>query len=119
MPRRRPNWPSTLRELIDATMATGEPYPLLQMAEQAARPLGVDAVVDVLARDLRVARQYARICEELITAGRDEQALEWACRGLKERGDERDHGLGELRVIAISLYSRLGKIKEAVEGAGN
>src|SRR5258707_12625274 len=59
-----------LRELIDAAMAVGQRYPLLRMAEQAARPLGVDAVVDVLARDLQAARQYTRICEELIKAGR-------------------------------------------------
>jgi hypothetical protein len=85
------------------------------MAEQAARPLGVGAVVDVLAKDLRAARQYIRICEELISAGRDEQALEWARRGLKERGNERDHGLGELRVITISLCGRLGRTREAVE----
>ena len=37
----------------------------VQMAEQAATPLGVDAVVDGLARDLQTARQYTRICEEL------------------------------------------------------
>lgn len=104
-----------LRELIDAAMATGDRYRLLPMAEQAARPLGVDAVVDVLAADLKVARHYTRICEELISAGRDQQALEWARRGLTERGNERDQGLGELRVITISLCGRLGKTTEAVE----
>jgi hypothetical protein len=104
-----------LRELIDTAMATGVRYPLLQMAEQAVRPLGVDAVVDVLAKDLRGARQYTRICQELISAGRDEQALEWARRGLKERGSERDHGLSELRVITVSLCGRLDKPTEAVE----
>ena len=70
-----------LRELIDAAMAAGERYRLLPMAEQAARPLGVDAVVDVLARDLQAARQYTRICEELISAGRGQQALGWARQG--------------------------------------
>jgi uncharacterized Zn finger protein len=83
------------------------------MAEQAARPLGVDDVVDVLATDLQAARQYTRICEELISAGRDQQALGRARRGLKERGSERDHGLGQLRVITISLCSRLGNTTEA------
>jgi hypothetical protein len=102
-----------LRELIDAAMAAGGRYPLLQMAEQAARPLGVDDVVDVLATDLQAARQYTRICEELISAGRDQQALGRARRGLKERGSERDHGLGQLRVITISLCSRLGNTTEA------
>lgn len=104
-----------LRELIHTAIAAGQRYPLLQMAEQAAKPLGVDAVVDVLARDLQAARQYTRICEELIKAGRDEQALGWARRGLKERRDARDHALGELRVIVISLCGRLGKTREAVE----
>ncbi|MGO9161291.1 MAG: hypothetical protein ACLP7J_11330 [Streptosporangiaceae bacterium] len=66
----------------------GKRYPLLPMAEQAARPLDVDAVVDVLATDLQAARQYTRICEEFISAGRDEQAL-GARRGLKERGGDR------------------------------
>jgi uncharacterized Zn finger protein len=75
----------------------------------------VDAVVDVLARDLQSARQYTRICEQLISAGRDQQALGWARQGLKERGNERDHGLSDLRVITISLCGRRGETKEAVE----
>jgi hypothetical protein len=69
----------------------------------------------VLARDLQSARQYTRICEELISAGRDQQALGWARQGLKERGSERDHGLSDLRVITISLCGSLGETKEAVE----
>jgi hypothetical protein len=57
---------------------------ILGLAERAAKADGVDAVVDVLAWDLRSASQFQRICQELTAAGRVVQALEWARRGLSE-----------------------------------
>jgi hypothetical protein len=94
----------------------GRRHTVLQLAERAARAEGVDAVVDVLAYSLTSARAFARICEELVTAGRPEQALEWAERGLRECGTGRvDHGLGELRRLAIDLYATLGRGHDAVE----
>ncbi|MCC5581015.1 hypothetical protein IMZ11_35925 [Microtetraspora sp. AC03309] len=104
-----------LRALVDAAPASGPNYSLLHMAEQAARPLGVEAVVDVLARDLRTARQYTRICEESVDAGRDEQALEQARRGLDACNSRTDHGLRELRALTVTLYGSIGRTGEAVE----
>ncbi len=94
----------------------GRRHTVLQLAERAARADGVDAVVDVLAYSLTSARAFVRICEELVTAGCPEQALEWAERGLRECGGGRvDHGLGELRRLAIGLYATLGRDRDAVE----
>jgi hypothetical protein len=66
---------------------------ILELAERAARADGVDAVVDVLARDLSSARRFELICQELASVGRVEQALEWARRGLAEL----DEYIGRLR----------------------
>jgi hypothetical protein len=87
----------------------GGRHTVLQLGERAARAEGVDAVVDVLARNLTGARAFARICEELVTAGRPEQALEWAERGLRECSTGRvDHGLGDLRRLALTRTRRSG-----------
>ncbi len=88
---------------------------ILGLAERAAKADGVDAVVDVLARDLRSASQFQRICQELMAAGRVEQALEWARRGLAELQGRLDHGLPDLRRLAASLHAQLGRHSEAVE----
>ncbi len=47
--------------------------------------------------------------------GGTSRPLAWARRRLKERGSERDHGLSERRVIAISLCGRLSETREVVE----
>ena len=88
---------------------------ILGLAEQAAKADGVDAVVDVLARDLCSARRFERICQELMAAGRADQALEWARRGLAELQGRIDHGLGDLRRLAASLHAQTGHHGEAVE----
>ncbi|MGH3908455.1 MAG: DUF6880 family protein [Pseudonocardiaceae bacterium] len=88
---------------------------ILQLAERAAKADGIDAVVDVLARDLSSARRYERICQELVTAERVDQALEWAQRGLAELQGRTDHGLTDLRRLGASLYAQLGRHGEAVE----
>jgi len=94
----------------------GRRHTVLHLAERVARAEGVAAVVDVLAYSLTSARAFTRICEELVTAGRPEQALEWAERGLRECGSGRvDHGLGELRRLAIGLYATLGRDHDAIE----
>jgi len=88
---------------------------ILGLAEQAAKADGVDAVVDVLARDLCSARRFERICQELMAAGRADQALEWARRGLAELQGRIDHGLPDLRWLAAALHARTGRHGEAVE----
>lgn len=94
----------------------GRRHTVLRLAERAARAESVDAVVDVLARSLTSARAFTRICEELITAGRPVQAVEYAERGLRECGSGRvDHGLGELRRLAIGLYATLSRDRDALD----
>ncbi|MPZ67308.1 MAG: hypothetical protein GEU83_18000 [Pseudonocardiaceae bacterium] len=90
-------------------------FTILQLAERAARADGVDAVVDVLARDLRSAGRFERICQELMAAGRVDQALEWARRGLAELQGRIDPGLPDLRRLAASLHAQLGRHDEAVD----
>src|SRR6266571_3870946 len=119
-----------LRELIDEELdrlprlgpdETGggeRRYSVLTLAERVARPDGVDAVVDVLSYSLTSARAFTRISRELIEAGRSEQALRWAERGLSECGTGRvDHGLAELRQVAVDLYAALGRDHDAADMA--
>jgi hypothetical protein len=96
----------------------GQRYSVLTLAERIARADGVDAVVDVLSYSLTSARAFTRICRELIEAGRPEQALRWAERGLSECGTGRvDHGLAELRQVAVDLYAALGRDHDAADMA--
>jgi tetratricopeptide (TPR) repeat protein len=92
---------------------------VLRLAEQHARAGGVDALVEVLAKDLTTAERYQRICDELGAAGRIQPALEWARRGLDQFEERTDRGwspgLPELRQLAVTLYARLGRTREAVE----
>jgi hypothetical protein len=87
---------------------------ILERAERAANADGVDAVVDVLARDLRSASRFTRICQELMAAGRVEQALEWSRRGLAELQGRIVHGLPDLRRLAASLHAQMGCLGAAV-----
>ncbi len=88
---------------------------ILGLAERAAKADGVDAVIDVLARDLRSAGRFERICQELMAAGRVDQALEWARRGLAELQGRIEPGLPDLRRLAASLCAQLGHHGAAVE----
>jgi len=94
----------------------GRRFGLLMLAEHVARVDGVDAVVGVLSYSLTSARSFTGICRELIEAGRPEQALQWAERGLSECGTGRiDHGLPELRQLAVDLYAALGRDHDAAD----
>jgi hypothetical protein len=62
---------------------------------------------------------FTRIGRELIEAGRPEQALQWVERGLSQCGTGRvDHGLAELRQVAVDLYAALGRDHDAADMAG-
>ncbi|MBM0235879.1 hypothetical protein JNW88_00050 [Micromonospora sp. ATA32] len=100
----------------DETAGGEHRYSVLKLAERVARADGVDAVVDVLSYTLTSARAFTRICRELVEAGRPEQAVGWAERGLSECGTGRvDHGLAELRQLTIDLYATLGRGHDAAE----
>lgn len=85
------------------------------LAERAAKADSVEALVDVLARDLSSPSRFERICQELMAAGRFTQALEWARRGLAEFHGGIEPGLPDLRRLAASLHAQLGHPGEAVE----
>ncbi|MGH3885362.1 MAG: DUF6880 family protein [Pseudonocardiaceae bacterium] len=104
-----------LPQLVAGARADAHHSTILGLAERAAKTDGVDAVIDVLARDLRSAGRFERICQELRAAGRVEQALEWARRGLAELQERIDAGLPDLRRLAASLHAQLGRPGEAVE----
>jgi uncharacterized Zn finger protein len=88
------------RELIDDALAKlphgrptghdGARWRLTYLAEQLARSDGdVDRLVAILARDLSSGWQHLEIATVLDEAGREQDALEWAERGLAA-GHERD-----------------------------
>lgn len=69
-------------------------FRLSRMLETLARSAGdVDAVVAVLARDRSSAYRYLLIAEELHTAGRTDNAIEWAERGLAAFSEDSDDRL--------------------------
>ena len=79
------------------------------LAELSADP---DALVAVKARDLSFAYQFAKIAEIYRTAGRHDDALAWAERGVAaypERTDVR------LREILADEYQRRGRHEEAMD----
>ena len=70
-----------------------------------------DAVVGVLARDQSSAYQFVRIAEVLREAGRYEDALEWALKGLASHG----HSDSRLVEVAAEEHHRAGRGGQAVE----
>jgi Family of unknown function (DUF6880)/SWIM zinc finger len=71
---------------------------------------GADALIEVLARDVASSYDILRIAERLCADGRDDEALEWLDRGLKEfPPDDR------LRSLAAECHVRAGRQEEAGE----
>jgi len=86
---------------------------ITHMMETLARVEGdVDGLVAVVARDLSNAYAYLRIAEVLREAGRDDEALEWAERGMaafpEPRADSR------LRELLAEQYHQRGRHDDAV-----
>lgn len=72
----------------------------------------VDQLVDVLRRDLSLPYGFLRIAETYREAGRDEEAIEWAERGIAafpERPDSR------LQTFLAEAYAARGREAEALE----
>lgn len=87
-----------------------DPAVLRGMREQLAKTTGdVDAMVDVLADDLPAPKAYRGIVELLRLAGRPQDAVRWAERGVEAT---RDVGLSEL---LVESYVSSGRGEEAVE----
>lgn len=76
-----------------------------------ARAAGnLDDLVSVLSRDMSSSDDYAKIAEECLSAGRHDQALEWAEKGLEASPFDR---YGRLRELAANACHRLGRHEEA------
>lgn len=89
-------------------------FRITQIMETLAELTGdVDAVVDVLARDQSSAYQFVRIAELYTKAGRYDDALAWAEKGLAL------HGGSDSRLVeaAAAEYHRAGRGADAVRVA--
>ena len=113
------------RELTEAAWA-GEPelgpesrlawssrrYRLSRIMEGLARAEGdVDALVAVLARDRSSGYRYRLIAEELLAAGRADEATGWAERGLAAFPEHPDSRLVD---FVCDRYGEAGRHEEAV-----
>jgi uncharacterized Zn finger protein len=82
------------------------------MMEALARTAGdVDELVEVMARDLSLPHAFLRIAEVLHEAGRAEEALAWAERGLTAYPELHD---GRLSDFVAEAYLRAGRRDEAM-----
>jgi len=82
------------------------------MERLAAREGDVDALVAVLGRDLSVPHSFLRIAGAYREAGRHDQALEWAERGVAAFRTEPDQRLTE---FLAGEYGRRGRHEEALD----
>jgi uncharacterized Zn finger protein len=90
----------------------GARFRISSIMETLARHAGdVDALVDVLRRDLSMPYGFLRIAEVCKEAGRDVQAVDWAERGLKAFPDRPD---SRLRRFLATEYQRDGRHDEAM-----
>jgi uncharacterized Zn finger protein len=82
------------------------------MMEALARAAGdVDELVAVMARDLSLPYDFLRIADVLQEAGRVDEALVWAERGLSAYPERYDDRLGE---FVAEAYLRAGRRDEAM-----
>lgn len=87
-------------------------FHLVKIREHLAKASGdVDARVELLAQDLSYPYDYVEIAEVLIEAGRVDDALAWAERGLVafEDSDHRMRGDSRLDDVALAGWSERGR----------
>ncbi len=93
-------------------------FHLTRMMETLAEVAGdVDARVEVMARDLSYPYHYVQIAEVLTKAGRTDDALAWAERGLAAFEDTDHHMRGDSRLDDVVLvgWCERGRTDEAVD----
>ena len=89
----------------------GRRFRITHIMETLARQSGdFDELVGVVSRDLSEPHDFLRLAEACKEAGRDDQALEWAEKGLKAFPDRTDP---RLREFLAKEYQRLGRRGEA------
>ena len=96
--------------------AYGEEYSrrsgLAQIMEALARRTGdVEAIAEVLKRDLSFPGRFLKIAHEYLAAGYTPQSLEWAERGAQAFPETLDASLAAFRV---ERYRELGRHSEAI-----
>lgn len=84
------------------------------MAELARESGDLEALVAVLRRDLSMPYCFQRIAEVYREAGREDQAIAWAERGLSEFPQHADR---RLRDVLAQLYRSRGQYDKALEQA--
>ncbi|MCL1693299.1 MAG: SWIM zinc finger family protein [Actinomycetia bacterium] len=107
-----PRWEA----LIDTTgRQSGDRFAVEQAMIGVALGSGdVDELIEVRGRDLRSPAGYLEIARALARAGRIDDAVEWAKRGLAEYPD-RTWQLPELRDFLAGMFRSQGSDAEAVE----
>jgi uncharacterized Zn finger protein len=92
----------------------GRRFRITHVMKDLARGRGdVDELAGVLRRDLSLPHDFLRIAEVYREAGRDEEAIEWAERGLEAFSSERpDSGL---QTFLAGIYAAQGRHAEALE----
>ena len=93
-------------------------FHLTRMMETLAEVAGdVDTRVEVMARDLSYPYHYVQIAEVLTEAGRSDDALAWAERGLAAFEDTDHHMRGDSRLddVVLAGWSQHGRMAEVVE----
>jgi uncharacterized Zn finger protein len=81
------------------------------MEQLAELDQDTDHLIQIIAADLSSGWQYLRIATILQDAGRDDDALTWAERGLQAGSERPDPRLADL---AVDLYLRAGRVDDAV-----
>ncbi len=93
-------------------MVDREYYKIAPIMESIARAEGdLDKSVEVMRRDLSAPFRYWKIASLLRAAGRHQDALSWAERGLAAFKSADDAGLAE---FAKEEYQRLGRVGDAI-----
>ncbi|WP_164928981.1 SWIM zinc finger family protein [Gloeobacter violaceus] len=90
----------------------GNRYRLTRIMERLTEQLGdIDALIAVKSRDLSSAYAFLQIAELCRTAGRDNEALEWAERGWQAFNERPD---GRLRDFLVDEYQRRDRFDAAL-----
>ncbi|GAA4536740.1 SWIM zinc finger family protein [Amycolatopsis samaneae] len=105
-----PNGMARYRELVEAELADN-PYTARNLLERLAEcEGGADALIELLARTASSAGDVLRLAERLRQEGRDDEALDWLQRGMKQYPPD-----PRLRSMAASCHLLAGRRAEACE----
>jgi uncharacterized Zn finger protein len=91
----------------------GRRHRITSMMESLARMAGdVDELITIKSRDLSLAYRFVEIAQTLLEAGREDEALDWAERGVRAFPTETD---GRLREFLAESYHGRSRHDEAMD----